>query len=37
MINHSGEMLTQHRKQVITLHAGLLHEIFDPVLTESGL
>jgi hypothetical protein len=37
MINHAGEMLTQHGKQVITLHASLLHEIFDSVLTESGL
>ena len=37
MIDHAREMLTQSGKQLIALHTCLLHEIFDPVLTESGL
>ena len=37
MIDHAREMLTQRGKQLIALHACLLHEISDPVLAESGL
>ena len=37
MIDHAREMLTQRGKQLIALHACLLHEVSDPVLAESGL
>ena len=37
MIDHAREMLTQRGKQLIALHACLLHEVFDPVFAESGL
>ena len=37
MVDHAREMLTQRGKQLIALHACLLHELSDPVLAESGL
>jgi hypothetical protein len=37
VIDDAGEMITQRRKQLVALHACLLHEIFDPVFAESGL
>ena len=37
MIDHARQMLTQSGKQIIALHAGLLHKVFEPVFTEGGL
>jgi hypothetical protein len=37
VIDYAREVLTQRGKQLIALHARLLHQISDPILAESGL
>jgi hypothetical protein len=37
VINHARQVLAQRGKQIIALHACLLHEILDAVLPKSGL